>query len=76
VRMAEASEKYKLVDTITDPELDWVGLEPRGSLGNYSDRQWDPYDRRGRACEELGNLLPGCREARMFAVLRGRIRHV
>ncbi|MCI53623.1 hypothetical protein A2U01_0074870, partial [Trifolium medium] len=28
--MAEASEKYKLVDTITDPDLDWVGLEPRG----------------------------------------------
>ncbi|MCI42971.1 hypothetical protein A2U01_0064208, partial [Trifolium medium] len=28
--MAEASEKYKLVDMITDPELDWVGLEPQG----------------------------------------------
>ncbi|MCI22158.1 hypothetical protein A2U01_0043334, partial [Trifolium medium] len=28
--MAEASEKYKLVDTIIEPALDWVGLEPRG----------------------------------------------
>ncbi|MCI46365.1 hypothetical protein A2U01_0067605, partial [Trifolium medium] len=28
--MTESSEKYKLVDTITDPELDWVGQEPRG----------------------------------------------
>ncbi|MCI42558.1 hypothetical protein A2U01_0063795, partial [Trifolium medium] len=28
--MEESSEKYKLVDTITYPELDWVGQEPRG----------------------------------------------
>ncbi|MCI64830.1 hypothetical protein A2U01_0086088, partial [Trifolium medium] len=24
------SESHRLVDTITDPELDWVGSEPRG----------------------------------------------
>ncbi|MCI55850.1 hypothetical protein A2U01_0077101, partial [Trifolium medium] len=30
LKMAEASEKYKLLDTITDPDLDWVGPEPRG----------------------------------------------
>ncbi|MCI70889.1 hypothetical protein A2U01_0092152, partial [Trifolium medium] len=28
--MAESSESHRLVDTITDPELDWVGPEPRG----------------------------------------------
>ncbi|MCI44051.1 hypothetical protein A2U01_0065290, partial [Trifolium medium] len=28
--MAESLESHRLVDTITDPELDWVGLEPRG----------------------------------------------
>ncbi|MCI30060.1 hypothetical protein A2U01_0051269, partial [Trifolium medium] len=33
--MAEASEKYKLVDTIIDLDLDWVGLEPRGRRGLY-----------------------------------------
>ncbi|MCI94283.1 hypothetical protein A2U01_0115581, partial [Trifolium medium] len=28
--MAESSESHMLVDAITDPELDWVGAEPRG----------------------------------------------
>ncbi|MCI36531.1 hypothetical protein A2U01_0057754, partial [Trifolium medium] len=28
--MAESSESPRLVDTITDPELDWFGAEPRG----------------------------------------------
>ncbi|MCI58195.1 hypothetical protein A2U01_0079449, partial [Trifolium medium] len=28
--MAESSESHRLMDTITDPELDWVGSEPRG----------------------------------------------
>ncbi|MCI90354.1 hypothetical protein A2U01_0111646, partial [Trifolium medium] len=28
--MAESSESHRLMDTITDPELDWVGNEPRG----------------------------------------------
>ncbi|MCI65431.1 hypothetical protein A2U01_0086689, partial [Trifolium medium] len=28
--MAESLESQRLVDTITDPELDWVGPEPRG----------------------------------------------
>ncbi|MCI49960.1 hypothetical protein A2U01_0071204, partial [Trifolium medium] len=29
-QMAESSESPRLVDTITEPELDWVGPEPRG----------------------------------------------
>ncbi|MCI71779.1 hypothetical protein A2U01_0093042, partial [Trifolium medium] len=28
--MAESSESHRLVDMITDPELDWVWPEPRG----------------------------------------------
>ncbi|MCI68241.1 hypothetical protein A2U01_0089501, partial [Trifolium medium] len=28
--MEEAAESRRLVDTIDDPELDWVGPEPRG----------------------------------------------
>ncbi|MCI73463.1 hypothetical protein A2U01_0094727, partial [Trifolium medium] len=28
--MAESSKNHRLVDRITDPELDWVGPEPRG----------------------------------------------
>ncbi|MCI30842.1 hypothetical protein A2U01_0052053, partial [Trifolium medium] len=28
--VAEPVENHRLVDTITDPELDWVGAEPRG----------------------------------------------
>ncbi|MCI51533.1 hypothetical protein A2U01_0072777, partial [Trifolium medium] len=27
---AESSESHRLVDAITDPELDWVRPEPRG----------------------------------------------
>ncbi|MCI68681.1 hypothetical protein A2U01_0089942, partial [Trifolium medium] len=26
----EPAENHRLVDTITDPKLDWVGPEPRG----------------------------------------------
>ncbi|MCI62201.1 hypothetical protein A2U01_0083458, partial [Trifolium medium] len=28
--MAKSSESHRLVDAITDPELDWVGIDPRG----------------------------------------------
>ncbi|MCI91860.1 hypothetical protein A2U01_0113155, partial [Trifolium medium] len=28
--MAESSESHRLVEAITDPELDWIGPEPRG----------------------------------------------
>ncbi|MCI96329.1 hypothetical protein A2U01_0117629, partial [Trifolium medium] len=28
--MGEPGEDHRLFDTITDPQLDWVGPEPRG----------------------------------------------
>ncbi|MCI98086.1 hypothetical protein A2U01_0119389, partial [Trifolium medium] len=53
--MAESSESHRLVDTITDPELDWVGPEPRGIASVITPTRRVHHCRgRLRVCAKLG----------------------